>query len=123
MHLKIERPDALHRMLASGEIVLALTDAPYDRGYFLSEPYCTDRLVPVFAPGYRKRRTFSLGDYIRCGGKFVLDETMWGAQSPLRRSCSSISVFSAFRARKSRDLTVPGEQSIVAAISSTDISS
>ena len=85
LHLKIERPDALHRMLASGEIVLALTDAPYDHAYFLSEPYCTDRLVPVFAPGYRKRRTFSLGNYIRGGGKFVLDETMWGAQSPLRR--------------------------------------
>ena len=77
LHLKIERPDALHRMLASGEIALALTDAPYDRNYFLSEPYCTDRLVPVFAPGYRKRRTFSLGEYIRGGGKFVLDETMW----------------------------------------------
>ena len=85
LHLKIERPEALHRMLASGELALALTDAPYDRGYFLSEPYCTDRLTPVFAPGYRKRRTFALGEYIRGGGKLILDESSWGAQSPLRR--------------------------------------
>ena len=85
LHLKIERPDVLHRMLASGELALALTDAPYNRAYFLSEPYCTDRLIPVFAPGYRKRRAFSLGEYIRGGGKFVLDESSWGAQSPLRR--------------------------------------
>ena len=85
LHLKIERPDALHRMLASGELALALTDAPYDHGYFLSAPYCSDRLAPVFAPGFRKRRTFSLGEYIRGGGKLILDESAWGAQSPLRR--------------------------------------
>ena len=39
LHLKIERPEVLHRMLAAGELALALTDAPYDRAYFLSEPY------------------------------------------------------------------------------------
>ena len=85
LHLKIERPDALYRMLAAGELVLALTDAPYDRAYFLSEPYCLDRLVPVFAPGYRKRRSFSLGEYIRGGGQFILDESGSGGRVELER--------------------------------------
>ena len=85
LHLKIERPEALHRMLAAGEITLALTDAPYDRAYFLSEPYCLDRLTPVFAPGYRKRKTFSLGDYIRGGGTFILDESGSGGRMELER--------------------------------------
>ena len=85
LHLKIERPDALCRMLAAGELALALTDAPYDRTFFLSEPYCMDRLVPVFAPGYRKRKTFSLGDYIRGGGEFILDESGAGGRAELER--------------------------------------
>ena len=85
LHLKIERPEVLHRMLAAGELTLALTDAPYDRGYFLSDPYCMDRLVPVFAPGFRKRKTFSLGDYIRGGGTFVLDESGSGGRTELER--------------------------------------
>ena len=83
LHLKIERPDALYRMLAAGELALALTDAPYDRVFFLSEPYCMDRLVPVFAPGYLKRETFSLGDYIRGGGEFILDESGSGGCAEL----------------------------------------
>ena len=85
LHLKIERPEALHRMLAAGELALALTDAPYDRAFFLSEPYCMDRLVPVFAPGYLKRKTFSLGDYIRGGGAFILDESGSGGRAELER--------------------------------------
>ena len=85
LQLKIERPEALYRMLAAGELTLALTDAPYDRAYFLSEPYCLDRLVPVFAPGYRKRRTFSLGEYIRGGGQFILDESGAGGRAELER--------------------------------------
>ena len=85
LHLKIERPDALYRMLAAGELALALTDAPYDRAYFLSEPYCMDRLIPVFAPGYLKRRTFSLGEYIRGGGTFILDESGSGGRVELER--------------------------------------
>ena len=83
LHLKIERPDALHGMLAAGELALALTDAPYDRAFFLSEPYCMDRLTPVFAPGYLKRKTFSLGDYISGGGTFILDES--GGRAELER--------------------------------------
>ena len=85
LHLKIERPEALYRMLAAGELTLALTDVPYDRGYFLSEPYCLDRLVPVFAPGYLKRKTFSLGEYIRGGGPFILDESGAGGRAELER--------------------------------------
>ena len=85
LHLKIERPDALYRMLAAGELALALTDAPYDRAFFLSEPYCMDRLVPVFAPGYLKRKTFSLGDYIRGEGEFILDESGSGGRAELER--------------------------------------
>jgi len=85
LHLKIERPEVLHRMLAAGELALALTDAPYDRAYFLSEPYCMDRLSPVFAPGYCKRKTFSLGDYIRGGGTFILDESGSGGRAELER--------------------------------------
>ena len=85
LHLKIERPEVLHRMLAAGELALALTDAPYDRAYFLSEPYCMDRLTPVFAPGYLKRKTFSLGDYIRGGGTFILDESGSGGRAELER--------------------------------------
>ena len=85
LHLKIERTDALCRMLAAGELALALTDAPYNRTFFLSEPYCMDRLVPVFAPGYRKRKTFSLGDYIRGGGEFILDESGAGGRAELER--------------------------------------
>ena len=85
LHLKIERPEALHRMLAAGELALALTDAPYDRAYFLSEPYCMDRLVPVFAPGYQKRKTFSLSGYIRGGGTFILDESGSGGRVELER--------------------------------------
>lgn len=85
LHLKIERPEALYRMLAAGELTLALTDAPYDRAYFLSEPYCLDRLVPVSAPGYLKRKTFSLGEYIREGGPFILDESGAGGRAELER--------------------------------------
>ena len=85
LHLKIERPEMLHRMLAAGELELALTDAPYDRAYFLSEPYCMDRLTPVFTPGYCKRKTFSLGEYIRGGGTFILDESGSGGRAELER--------------------------------------
>ena len=85
LHLKIERPEALYRMLAAGELTLALTDAPYDRAYFLSEPYCLDRLVPVFAPGYLKRKTFSLGEYIRGGGPIILDDSGAGGRAELER--------------------------------------
>ena len=85
LHLKIEHSDALQRMLAAGELTLALTDAPYDRSFFLSEPYCMDRMTPVFAPGYLKRKTFSLGDYIRGGGSFVLDESGFGGRAELER--------------------------------------
>ena len=85
LHLKIERPEVLHRMLAAGELALALSDAPYDRAFFLSEPYCMDRLTPVFAPGYLKRKTFSLGDYIRGGGTFILDESGSGGRAELER--------------------------------------
>ena len=85
LHLKIERPETLYRMLAAGELALALTDAPYDRAYFLSEPYCLDRLVPVFAPGYFKRKMFSLDEYIRGGGPIILDESGAGGRADLER--------------------------------------
>ena len=85
LNLKIERSDVLYRMLAAGELTLALTDAPYDRSFFLSEPYCMDRMTPVFAPGYLKRKTFSLKDYIRGGGAFILDESGFGGRAELER--------------------------------------
>ena len=85
LHLKIEPPETLCRMLAAGELSLALTDAPYDRSFFLSEPYCMDRLCPVFAPGYCKRKTFSLGEYIRGGGEIILDESDAGGRMELER--------------------------------------
>jgi len=85
LHLKIERPEVLQRMLAAGELTLALTDAPYDRAYFLSEPYCMDRLTPVFAPGYCRRKTFSLGEYIRGGGNIILDGSGSGGRAELER--------------------------------------
>ena len=52
---------------------LALTEEPYDPDYFFHSSYCTDRLVPVFAAGYVKEIRFSLADYIRCGGKLILN--------------------------------------------------
>ena len=85
LHLKIEQPEVLHRMLAAGELALALTDVPYDRAFFLFEPYCMDRLTPVFAPGYCRRKTFSLGDYIRGGGEFILDGAADGGRAELER--------------------------------------
>ena len=85
LHLKIEPPESLYRMLAAGELALALTDAPYDHAFFLSEPYCMDRLRPVFAPGYCKRKVFSLGEYIRGGGEFIFDESDSGGRLELER--------------------------------------
>ena len=85
LNLQIGSLPALQRRLAAGELELILTEDPYDRRHYLSEPYCTDRLIPVFAPGYIRRKTLSLGDYIRCGGKFILNGTGTGAHFAFTR--------------------------------------
>ncbi|MBO4303719.1 MAG: LysR family transcriptional regulator [Lentisphaeria bacterium] len=74
MGLKIARLDTLLPRLASGELALAVTEEPCEKENFLSEPYCKDLLLPVFAPGVVKNTRFSLGDYIRKGGKVLISE-------------------------------------------------
>ena len=74
LQLKIDRQSALLPLLAAGELDLLLTEDPYDAQFFLAEHYHTDRLVPVFAPGYLREERFSLGEYIRSGGAVVVSE-------------------------------------------------
>ena len=79
LYLKISDAETVRHALAAGEMELAVTDEPYDGEYFFHEPYCRDRLVPVFAPGYAPSR-FSVGEYIRRGGKLILGEPGEGAR-------------------------------------------
>lgn len=79
LHLKINDPDTLCRELASGGMELVLTDEPCAGDHFFYEPYCHDRLVPVFAPGYAEPR-FSLAEYLERGGKFILNEPGTGTR-------------------------------------------
>lgn len=85
LDLKIDALPALQRRLAAGELELILTEEPYDRRHYLAEPYCTDRLIPVFAPGYMRGKTFSLGDYIRSGGRFILNSSGTGVHFAFTR--------------------------------------
>ena len=74
LHLEIGRPADLLARLDAGELDLVLTDDVYDRKHFLCEPYCTDELIPVFAPGLVRGETLSVKDRLRRGGRFILDE-------------------------------------------------
>ena len=85
LQLKIDRAQTLLPLLAAGELDLLLTEDPYDEQYFLSERYHTDRLVPVFAPGYLPEERFSLGEYLRGGGAVVVSEFGSGLRLAFRR--------------------------------------
>ena len=85
LRLKIDRQQALLPLLSAGELDLVLTEDPYDSQYFLAERYHTDRLVPVFAPGYLRTGDFSLGEYIRGGGMIATSEFGSGSQLAFRR--------------------------------------
>ena len=64
----------LRDLLLAGDLDLALTESAGARDGLLLEPYCLDRLIPVFAPGFFKRMRFSLKEYLRSGGGvFVAD--------------------------------------------------
>ena len=85
LRLAIDRQETLLPRLIAGEIDLLLTEDPYDAKYFLAEPYHTDRLVPVFAPGYLREERFSLGEYLRSGGAVVTGEFGSGSRLAFRR--------------------------------------
>ncbi|MBQ7694725.1 MAG: LysR family transcriptional regulator [Lentisphaeria bacterium] len=74
LFLKIGPQEELQNRLEAGELELVLTEEPFDREHFLFEPYCKDRLVPVFAPGFRRQKRFSLAEYLKNGNPLVLDE-------------------------------------------------
>ena len=74
LFLKIGPQEELQNRLEAGELELVLTEEPFDREHFLFEPYCKDRLVPVFAPGFRRQKRFSLAEYLGKGNPLVLDE-------------------------------------------------
>lgn len=57
--------------LDAGELDLVLTDDVYDRKHFLCEPYCTDELIPVFAPGLIRERDLSVKEHLRRGSRFI----------------------------------------------------
>ena len=64
----------LRDLLTAGSLDLALTEGGSSRDDLLTEPYCLDRLIPVFAPGCLKHARFSLKGYLRSGGAlFVAD--------------------------------------------------
>lgn len=85
LHLEIGEGADLLLRLGSGELDLVLTEDEYDRGHFLYEPYCTDELIPVFAPGLLKGGRFSLGDSIRRGDRYILDGFNSSAHRTFRR--------------------------------------
>lgn len=58
----------LRDLLISGNLDLALTEETNTRDDLLPEPYCLDRLIPVFAPGSLDHARFSLKGYLRSGG-------------------------------------------------------
>ena len=73
LHLEIGGAADLLARLDAGELDLVLTDDVYDRKHFLCEPYCTDELIPVFAPGLIREERFSVRDHLRRGGRFIFD--------------------------------------------------
>ena len=72
LYFKPGTHDALRDMLFAGELDLAMTECAAASGELLSEPYCRDRLIPVLAPGYLQKTTFSLRDHLRKGGSLIV---------------------------------------------------
>ena len=77
--LKIANTREMEGLLASRNVDLALVEGPFQQNYFLSEEYCDDELVPVFAPG-RYPPEFSLAEYMVKGGLLILRETGSGTR-------------------------------------------
>jgi len=82
LHLEVGDASGLLLRLEAGELDLILTEDEYDRGHFLFEPYCSDELIPVSAPGLVKKKNYSLADGIRRGDRFIFD----GFDSPAYRT-------------------------------------
>lgn len=73
LQLKIDRLERLQERLSDGELSLILAEEPGAAPpHCFTEPYCTDELVCVHAPGFLPKARISLRAFLRGGGKFIL---------------------------------------------------
>ena len=79
LDLRIANTKEIGELLAARELDLALVEGPFEQNCFLSEEYCGDELVPVFAPN-SDMRSFSLAQYIRDGKPLILREAGSGTR-------------------------------------------
>ncbi len=73
VNLHIANTHEISDLLKSRTLDLALVEGPYDEEYFAGREFLEDELIPVAAPGVLPPR-FSLGEYLRDGGRLVLRE-------------------------------------------------
>ena len=79
LDLRIANTREIGELLVARELDLALVEGPFEQNCFLSEEYCGDELVPVFAPD-SGMRSFSLAQYIRDGTPLILREAGSGTR-------------------------------------------
>lgn len=79
LSLRVENTDEVAEKLKYRQLDLGLVEGPFDAQFFLSEELLRDELVPVAAPGFLPP-DFSLEEYIRGGGHFVLRESGSGTR-------------------------------------------
>lgn len=69
----------ISELLKRRALELALVEGAYDRGFFLSQRYCEDRLYPVAAPGILPT-VVSIAEYLCGDGRFILRESGSGTR-------------------------------------------
>lgn len=84
--LRIGNTREIGELLIARKLELALVEGPFEPNSFLAEEYCSDELVPVFAPGTCPDE-FSLAEYIRRGGRLILREPGSGTRYYFDRFC------------------------------------
>lgn len=77
--LRIANTSVIAEQLKTRTLDLALVEGPFDQNFFLYEDFMEDELIPVAAPGVLPEK-FSMGDYLRSGGRFVLRESGSGTR-------------------------------------------
>lgn len=71
--LQIANTREISGQLIARKLDLALVEGPFEPDSFLAEEFCSDELLPVFAPGTCPPE-FSLAEYIGRGGRLILRE-------------------------------------------------
>lgn len=98
--LRMGNTREISEQLIARKLDLALVEGPFEPNSFLAEEFCSDELVPVFAPGVCPP-DFSLAEYIGRGGRLILREAGSGTRYYFDRFL------------RERGLAMPGVQEVL----------